>query len=429
MATINLIPTAQPTRLPNGGISPDDIARRDAIARALLEDAKPKQITDPMQGLAQLSDAFFGGMVDQKVKADQAENRNLIAQALGGSENGEISPDKLNMILALDPELGAQILGQQREDRLREEQFARQDALRAEDRNWMIEDRADERAYNAPVRDAQLRGFGLQNDTAALNLDQSREGFTPLVTPEDRAAFGIAPTDTSVWYKGPDNKPYNEAPSGGGITINTGDGSDATLNKKLSEKEGESWSGLKDAGMVAGSLGQDLAILDELMTVAPQGPIVGPLAETFKGFSSAGDAFQSIVKRVAPSLRTPGSGATSDIEYEGFLQSLPALKNAPEANAMINSIMKAKAALNVKRSDIVTAYQNGEITVSEARAKLAELNKISIVTPDMKKALLGVGVENGGGSAPAAPQVGEVVDGFVYLGGDPASPTSWRQQQ
>lgn len=217
-----------------------------------------------------------------------------------------------------------------------------------------------------------------------------------------------------------------EAPKEPLVQVNTGDAPDGALNKALSEAEGKSWAGLKDAGMVAGGLGQDLGILDELMKVAPQGPIVGPLAETFKGFNSAGDAFQSIVKRVAPSLRTPGSGATSDIEYEGFLQSLPALKNAPEANVMINSIMKAKAALNVQRSDIITAYQNGEMNVADARRKLADLNRVSIITPDMKKALLGVGAT--ANDAPDLPNPGDLVDGYVYQGGDPSNPTSWVKQ-
>ncbi len=47
------------------------------------------------------------------------------------------------------------------------------------------------------------------------------------------------------------------------------------------------------------------------------------------------------------------------------------------------------------------------------------------MTPDMKKALLGLGSDGSVGDAP--PQIGEEVDGYIYKGGDPSSPTSWTQ--
>jgi hypothetical protein len=177
----------------------------------------------------------------------------------------------------------------------------------------------------------------------------------------------------------------------------TGDSpSDAKLRTKLSEKEGERWSALKEQGVISAGLGQDFQVIDELLTVAPQGPIAGNLAAAFPGFSSAGDAFQSIVVRVAPSLRTPGSGATSDIEYEGMLKSLPRLGNTPDGNKVIAEIMKAKAALNVERSQIVTAYENEEITAKQARAALAEIDKRSIMSPELRKSLGVIGVDTGG---------------------------------
>lgn len=167
---------------------------------------------------------------------------------------------------------------------------------------------------------------------------------------------------------------------------------DAKLRSKLSEKEGERWSGLKEAGVISAGLGQDFEIIDQLLTVAPQGPIQGNLAAAFPGFSSAGDAFQSVVTRVAPSLRTPGSGATSDIEYEGMLKSLPRLGNSPDGNKIIAGVMKAKAALNVERSQVVTAYENEQITAKEARSRLAEIDKRSIMTPELRKTLGVVGI-------------------------------------
>lgn len=169
------------------------------------------------------------------------------------------------------------------------------------------------------------------------------------------------------------------------VTVGSGEPPDTALRKKLDEKTGELWSTYQETGATSSALGQDMEVLDELIKTAPQGPITGRLAEMFPGFSSAGDAFQSIVKRVAPTLRAPGSGSTSDIEYDGMLRSLPALRNSPEANAMISEIMKTKARLNMERSAVVDAYGRNEITAGEARSRIAEIDKKSIMTPEMKQ--------------------------------------------
>ncbi len=163
-----------------------------------------------------------------------------------------------------------------------------------------------------------------------------------------------------------------------------GEPSDTALRKKLDEKTGELWSTYQATGANSASSLQDFDMLDELIKVAPQGPLVGRLAQALPGVSSAADAFQSIVKRVAPTLRAPGSGATSDIEYDGMLRSLPSLVNKPEANVAINQMMRSKAAINVERSRVIDEYSNGKLTASQARDRMAEIDKRSIMTPELK---------------------------------------------
>lgn len=253
----------------------------------------------------------------------------------------------------------------------------------------------------------------------AFTVSEAAKGPKPTANMQDFAFSQENPGFAEFMGKGPDGKPPTivetfdpdtgqpikgymdgttfvpvggaKAPAGPLVQVNTGDGQDGALNKKLSEKEGESWAGYKDAGAVSASNAQDFGILGELLTVAPQGPIQGRLADTFKGFSSAGDAVNSIVKRIAPTLRAVGSGSTSDIEYQGMLDSLPSLSGSPEGNQMILSIMKAKAQVNMQRAEIVTKYQNGELEIGDARRAMNELNQTSIMTPEMRKALLGVG--------------------------------------
>jgi hypothetical protein len=212
-------------------------------------------------------------------------------------------------------------------------------------------------------------------------------------TAEEKASLGVGDdTPLVITASGP------KVLGGGNSTTNNyvsvgGEIPDSKLREELDKSEGKTWDEYKKAGTVSGQNAQDFAVLDELLKVAPQGPITGRLAAAVPGVSSAGDAVQSIIKRIAPTLRAPGSGSTSDIEYQGMLQSLPALANQPEANAMIISIMKAKADLNVQRSEIITRYQAGDIDVSTARKEIAKLDRVSIMTPEMKRALLGISGE------------------------------------
>jgi len=202
-----------------------------------------------------------------------------------------------------------------------------------------------------------------------------------------------ATTDMKNFQFAQGNPEFNEflANNKDGTTIyNAASGqppNDADLRKKLQQGEGELWSSAIEAGNTAAALRQDLAVLDELGGMAMQGPIQGRLSQAFPGFDSAGSAFQSVVKRIAPTMRAEGSGSTSDVEYQGFLDALPALSNRPEANQMISQILKEKAAVSVERAQVVQAYSSGKIGAPEARERMNELNQRSILTPEMRKIL------------------------------------------
>ena len=188
------------------------------------------------------------------------------------------------------------------------------------------------------------------------------------------------------------------------VTVNNQEGApanDSALRTELGKKEGQLYSTFLAAGQTAVALNQDLGAIDELIQLAPQGPIQGRLAERFQGFSSAGDALQSIVKRVAPSLRVEGSGSQSDIEYDGFLRSFPSLKNKPEANRAVVEILRAKSGLDIERAQLIQSYQNNEISAQDVRAGLSDLANRSILTPELKAAIGGLYGPKPTGSAPS----------------------------
>jgi hypothetical protein len=232
-----------------------------------------------------------------------------------------------------------------------------------------------------------------------------------LMTADEKAAIGLKPeTPAYMTPEGP------KVLGGGGTTVNIGGDTDADtkMRTELSKDEGARLSKLQAAANVAAGSAQDFAVLDELIGMAPQGPVTGRLAQTFPGVSSAGVLFNSFVQRIAPSLRVEGSGATSDIEFEGMLRSLPALQNKPDANRAIAEVFKQKAEINIKRGDIITQYQNGEIDAKTMRNQLTALNRQSILSPQMKQ-MLG---EMGGTKPVAGGNVTQNADGtYTYQPG------------
>jgi len=208
-----------------------------------------------------------------------------------------------------------------------------------------------------------------------------------MLTPEEAAAMRLP---QGAYQVGPDNKVSQIGGGGTSVTVNNnGDAvpNDAALMKALGEGEGKAWSGYLDSGTTSSGMVQDLDLLDQIIPMAPQGPVQGRLAGMFPGVNSAADAFTSIVKRVAPTLKTAGSGSTSDIEYDGMLKSLPQLSSRPEANVAISKMMRAKAEINMARASIVRDVQNGQLSVTDGRRKMSELDKQSIMTPELKEIL------------------------------------------
>jgi hypothetical protein len=305
------------------------------------------------------------------------------------------------------------------------------DAWQNTQMDWQMQDRQQQDDMRAGQQSAVTDWMGQQEQSAGMNLlppniqDIARQGGVQPMAPSDPRYNKMQPYMAAQDYGGafqqmtaepakPDlPNSYEEyllaqqdprfaefqtqqkqagAPS---TTINNlpagQEPPDQDLRKKLSEKEADTWTNYEVAADQSGGIVQQLQIVDELMKMAPQGPIQGRLAEMFPGFSSAGDALSSIVTRIAPALRTPGSGSQSDREFEAFLSSFPRLRNTPEGNAIISAVLQAKADIDIRRGEIVAAYRNNEISAIEARKQLGALRRKSILTPQMQQIIDGAG--------------------------------------
>jgi hypothetical protein len=84
-------------------------------------------------------------------------------------------------------------------------------------------------------------------------------------------------------------------------------------------------------------------------------------------------AFDSLVSRTAPSLRVPGSGATSDFDASQFLKSIPSLGNTPEGNELIGATMNAVGSNKIKAAEIANKVMRKEITWQEGDQQIAAL--------------------------------------------------------
>jgi len=223
-----------------------------------------------------------------------------------------------------------------------------------------------------------------------------------MLTPEEEVQFGLDPKGS--YQRGANGK--IDTIGGGGTTINNlppsaPDYESDKLREELDKKDAENWRVYLESGTVAGGMSRDMEVLGELAKFAPQGPITGAVAQMFPGFDSAAAAFQSVVKRVAPSLRNPGSGSTSDIEYNGFLESLPSLRNKPEANAVIAATLRAKAEIDIRRAEIIGQWQEGKLPLNEARKQVRILNRQSIMTPELEQLIYGLDESQSPAPAPA----------------------------
>jgi hypothetical protein len=79
------------------------------------------------------------------------------------------------------------------------------------------------------------------------------------------------------------------------------------------------------------------------------------------------------VQRLAPQQRAEGSGSTSDIEFKGFIKSLPILSQNPAARDATLNTMDALNRDDMARGDIATRLATKEITRKQAEQELRAL--------------------------------------------------------
>ena len=85
------------------------------------------------------------------------------------------------------------------------------------------------------------------------------------------------------------------------------------------------------------------------------------------------EAYGSIIDKLTPQQRVPGSGATSDYEDKIFKNSLPNLLKTPEGNNIVMSTLAGLAQSKIYRAKIAEQALSGEIKPGEAIKQLRAL--------------------------------------------------------
>jgi hypothetical protein len=168
----------------------------------------------------------------------------------------------------------------------------------------------------------------------------------------------------------------------GATTVNNNVGGDA-IEPEFNKETGKSVAKRLDAIAQEGDTARsDLAMVDQLRSVGgainfnTMPALRGQLAEYgIKIGNDVGEiqAYNSIVDKLTPQQRVPGTGASSDLDVRMFKNSLPRLINTPEGNALIMDTMQAMGEDKIARAAIAERAQTGELTPAQAIKELRAL--------------------------------------------------------
>jgi hypothetical protein len=161
--------------------------------------------------------------------------------------------------------------------------------------------------------------------------------------------------------------------------INIDQKGETELSKVLNKGLGERINDIAKEGDTARS---DLAMVGQLRDLGAAVKTGGPAAVQgwLAGYGikvgenvGAVEAYGSIVDKLTPAQRVPGSGASSDLDVKMFKNSLPKLINTPEGNAIIETTLAGAAQYKLERAAIADRVQAGELTAKDALKQMREL--------------------------------------------------------
>jgi len=217
-----------------------------------------------------------------------------------------------------------------------------------------------------------------QKDIAKMYLQKSLEAEK---TPDHIKQLQILKRDSG--YPGTLLDLEKELKSLAKTEVNINQKGESKFEEEFAKVDAKRFGDIREAGEAARKKLVDVETMREIHNRAgSQGvlagvkDVLGPYADAaginIEGLSDI-QAYASVVERLAPQQRAPGSGSTSDVEYKGFKKSLPQLMQNPAAREVTLNVLEGLTRDEIARGDIVSKLSSKEITRAEAEKALRAL--------------------------------------------------------
>jgi hypothetical protein len=393
--------------------SPSSVKRQADIAAALAaKGGAPKTLGE---GLNRVGEALLANSYSSKAAAGEEEGA-IARKALMDALTGKADPTMADITGALGnpwvtDDAGSSaivqaLLGQelQQNDPLRQQQLQ------------MGQIELDNARNPPPAKPIEVGGVLVDPTTYEPVFDSRR--------PDAPEPFTLGPGQQRFDAEGNPIAAVAPKPSEPLVQVNTGDNS-GQFGKKADElaavRLGDIVTGGQGAAQFMGDI-QTLAALGAQVDTGKGAEIMntlGPYAQAL-GIDIAGlpegQAYQSIIDRLAPQMRPVGAGATSDFDARQFLSSLPGLGKTPEGNAIIMQTLSAVQEHKMAAAEIAglafAPKEAGGITWQEAEKRIRELPNPYEGFNDYSKQVEGAvaPVPAGGQSSPA--DIDDILKGY-----------------
>jgi hypothetical protein len=253
----------------------------------------------------------------------------------------------------------------------------------------------------------------LQRRQAELAVQKSErelagEGASPL-TPEERKSIGIPEGQPAYKTRSGEIK---FGPAGTRVNVDASQKTESEFGKETGKALAKRFDQLASDGDEAA---QNLELVGEMRRLggridtgagAAVKSYLGKIGVKTEGVSDI-EAFNTLINRLTPQQRVPGSGATSDFDAKMFRESLPSLMNTPEGNAKILETIERISTNKIARGEVAMRVQMGELTpkqgLDEIRKLQAEARSISDQFKPAQKQ------QSPGNLAPSTPEPGKVL--------------------
>lgn len=370
----------------SGSLTAADAARKRELAKQLM--GSGFKAKNALGVLASALEGAASGSYDKEASSAEAMGQKTVADLLQNKDyTGAMSSEWASPQQAA---LASALQGRDWSSQDRQAQWAREDQRAAQQAALQREQMAqpDWQTLNAGG-DVFRWNAKDPNSRPELFFDG------PTATPD-------LPTSVQEFQfsqQNPEFGTFLQNKSGPLVNVNTGENS-GPFQKKIDESAATRYDQMLSEGQNAQAFTSDLMSLNDLakgFTTGKEAEVmkmVGPYAQALgidvQGLGPA-QAYDAIIARMAPQMRQPGAGASSDFDARQFLKSLPGLGNTPQGNSMIIQTFQNIQNSKVKAAEIANRVARGEISWQEGDKLISQLGNPFQAFKDMSKSTSGAG--------------------------------------